>query len=58
VALCAIPCKLYEDLVAFHRRQEAALTIAMHSKRVEIDLGVIESEDGLVTDYIEKPLLR
>jgi NDP-mannose synthase len=48
----------YEDLLAYHRRQEAALTIAMHSKRVDIDLGVIESEDGLVTDYIEKPSLR
>ena len=48
----------YEDLLAFHRRQEAALTIAMHSKRVDIDLGVIESEDSLVTDYIEKPSLR
>jgi NDP-sugar pyrophosphorylase family protein len=48
----------YEDLLAFHHRQEAALTIAMHSKRVDIDLGVIESENGLVTDYIEKPSLR
>ena len=48
----------YKDLLAFHRRREAALTIAMHSKRVDIDLGVIESEDSLVTDYIEKPPLR
>jgi NDP-sugar pyrophosphorylase family protein len=48
----------YEDLVAFHHRQEAALTIAMHSKRVDIDLGVIESENGFVRDYIEKPSLR
>jgi NDP-sugar pyrophosphorylase family protein len=45
----------YADLVAFHRRQDAALTIAMHSKRVDIDLGVIESRDGLDRDYIEKP---
>jgi NDP-sugar pyrophosphorylase family protein len=30
----------------------------MHSKRVDIDLGVIESENGLVRDYIEKPSLR
>jgi len=47
----------YEDLVAFHHRKDAALTIAMHSKRVDIDLGVIESENGLVRDYIEKPSL-
>jgi NDP-sugar pyrophosphorylase family protein len=45
----------YTDLVAFHRRQDAALTIAMHTKRLHIDLGVIESQDGLVRDYIEKP---
>ena len=30
----------------------------MHGKRVDIDLGVIESENGLVRDYIEKPSLR
>jgi NDP-sugar pyrophosphorylase family protein len=29
----------------------------MHSKQVPIDLGVIETSDGLVTDYIEKPTL-
>lgn len=29
----------------------------MHSKRVDIDLALIESEDSLVTDYIEKPSL-
>jgi NDP-sugar pyrophosphorylase family protein len=45
----------YDDLLAFHHRQSAALTIAMHSKRVDIDLGVIESDEGLVRDYIEKP---
>src|SRR4051812_43927721 len=48
----------YSQLVAFHRRHEAALTIAMHKKRVDIDLGVIESEGGLVRDYIEKPSLH
>lgn len=29
----------------------------MPSKRVDIDLSVIESEDSLVTGYIEKPSL-
>jgi NDP-mannose synthase len=47
-------CALYEH----HQREGAALTVAMHGKRVNIDLGVIEAEDGLVTDYIEKPSLR
>ena len=47
----------YADLVAFHKEQGAALTIAMHSKRVDIDLGVIDSEDGRVVGYREKPRL-
>jgi NDP-mannose synthase len=45
----------YQALIDFHREQEAALTIAMHSKRVDIDLGVIDRSDGLVTAYHEKP---
>jgi NDP-sugar pyrophosphorylase family protein len=47
----------YAELVRFHHEREAALTVAMHSRRVEIDLGVIESRNGLVTDYREKPSL-
>jgi NDP-mannose synthase len=45
----------YAELVRFHRERSATLTVAMRSKRVDIDLGVIESEDGLVTGYREKP---
>jgi NDP-mannose synthase len=45
----------YADLLRFHRDHDAALTIAMRPKRVDIDLGVIECDGGLVTDYIEKP---
>jgi NDP-mannose synthase len=45
----------YEALVAYHEERDAALTIAMHAKRVSVDLGVIESEDGVVTGYLEKP---
>ena len=48
----------YADLIAFHHEQEAALTVAMHGHKVNIDLGVIESDDGLVRNYIEKPSLR
>jgi NDP-mannose synthase len=48
----------YAELCAYHKEQDAVLTIAMHSKRVNIDLGVIEAEDGLVRNYIEKPSLR
>jgi NDP-sugar pyrophosphorylase family protein len=48
----------YRELVDFHTERQAALTVAMHAKRVDIDLGVIESRDGLITDYREKPSLH
>jgi NDP-sugar pyrophosphorylase family protein len=48
----------YADLIAFHRERDAAITIASHRKRVDIDLGVIDSDDGIVTGYREKPSLH
>jgi NDP-mannose synthase len=48
----------YRYVVAHHRAAEATLTVAMHAKRVDIDLGVIESADGLITGYREKPTLH
>jgi NDP-mannose synthase len=47
----------YTELVNHHREQEAVLTVATQSKRVDIDLGVIENHDGLITNYREKPSL-
>ena len=47
----------YGGLVARHHESGAALTIATYAKRVSIDLGVIDSADGYVTDYREKPKL-
>jgi NDP-sugar pyrophosphorylase family protein len=48
----------YRRLVDYHREQRALLTVSMHTKRVDIDLGVIETEDGLIIDYREKPSLH
>jgi NDP-sugar pyrophosphorylase family protein len=48
----------YSAMVAHHQASDAALTIAMHAKPVNIDLGVIESTNGIVTGYIEKPTLH
>lgn len=46
----------YSDLLAYHRQKQAMLTIAMYSKQVKIDLGVIElGINNLVTGYVEKP---
>jgi NDP-mannose synthase len=47
----------YGELVAFHERSGAALTVAMHSKRVALDLGVIESDGNRITGWREKPQL-
>lgn len=48
----------FRELVACHHERDAALTVAMHDQRVDIDLGVIETDDGLVRNYIEKPTLH
>lgn len=46
----------YRELVDFHKREGAALTIAMRAKEVPIDLGVIETEGARVVGYREKPV--
>jgi NDP-sugar pyrophosphorylase family protein len=48
----------YGQLMRFHRGHEGALTIATHRQNVDVDLGVIESDDGFVTKYVEKPTMR
>jgi NDP-sugar pyrophosphorylase family protein len=46
----------FADLVRFHRRSGAMLTIATHRRVVQIDLGVLELDDGdRVVGYLEKP---
>ena len=44
------------DLIAFHKHEVAAATIAMHHRQVRIDFGVIQCDGGnKVCGYIEKP---
>jgi len=46
----------YQALYAFHKKSGAALTIAMHRKDVQIDLGVLETnESHELVAYREKP---
>lgn len=43
-------------LIDYHLSQVAAATIAMHSRRVQIDLGVIKFNGrNEIIDYVEKP---
>lgn len=44
-------------LMEFHLAQEAMLTVATQTKRIDLELGVIESTDGRITNYREKPSL-
>jgi NDP-mannose synthase len=47
----------YQELIRHHQKCQAALTIAMHRKDVQIDLGVLETNAyGDLTSYREKPL--
>lgn len=46
----------YRKLLAYHRKKGAILTIAMHTKRVKVDLGVMEADkNNFLVTYIEKP---
>ncbi|HEY6836876.1 MAG TPA: sugar phosphate nucleotidyltransferase [Gaiellaceae bacterium] len=47
----------YSELLEFHGRQGAALTIATHAKRVDVDLGVLDTEGDRIVGYREKPQL-
>jgi len=45
-----------QDLVATHHSSGAIATIASHSRKVKIDLGVLEfGSSDMLTGYIEKP---
>jgi NDP-sugar pyrophosphorylase family protein len=48
----------FDELVSFHRRHGAALTIAAHRRHVKVDFGVLQSDDNYqVRGYNEKPEL-
>jgi NDP-sugar pyrophosphorylase family protein len=46
----------FDELVKFHRKSKAQVTIAMYNREVKIDLGVLQLNGGReVVGYIEKP---
>jgi len=47
----------YAALIRFHEQAGAALTVAVHSQRVDIDLGVIDTDGDRIVAYHEKPRL-
>ena len=45
-----------QSFIEYHHKQNAIATIATHTRKVNIDLGVIQSNDtNRVVGYIEKP---
>ena len=46
----------FSDVYRYHSQQDAAITVSLYSKDVQIDLGVLElNQDSEVINYIEKP---
>ena len=48
----------YEVFMEYHQAQNAMLTIAVFTRDVAIDFGVIETKAGFVEEYIEKPVKK
>jgi NDP-sugar pyrophosphorylase family protein len=49
----------YAAMVRFHREHGAVATVSLFDKEVNIDLGVIETDDGHhITGYVEKPMFH
>lgn len=46
--------KLFQD----HCEKGADITVAAHERYIPVEFGVIEGQDGIVKDYIEKPDLK
>jgi mannose-1-phosphate guanylyltransferase len=46
------------DFLSYHKRCGGLLTISVTEKNVKVDLGVLESLEGVVTAFREKPVMR
>jgi len=48
----------YETLFATHHRHNAWATVALTQREVQIDYGVIVTQNGFLSEYKEKPTIR
>jgi NDP-sugar pyrophosphorylase family protein len=46
------------EFVKFHKRHGGILSVAVKKKSVKVDLGVLDSEAGVVTRFREKPQIQ
>lgn len=47
----------YLSLLEHHREAKAPLTVATYQRQVKIDFGTLETADGRITSFVEKPTL-
>jgi NDP-sugar pyrophosphorylase family protein len=52
--LCSID---FAEMVRSHKHSGSIATIATYPKRVQISLGVLETEEGVLKRYVEKPTI-
>ena len=45
----------FKAFMEYHRSCNAMVTICIYPRQVKIDFGVIQTDKGLLSDYIEKP---
>lgn len=48
----------FKKITSTHLKEKALLTVATHRRSVKIDYGVLKSENGKISEYREKPVLR
>jgi NDP-sugar pyrophosphorylase family protein len=46
------------DLKQFHRKHKGLITVAVTDKTIKADLGVLESQNGQMTGFREKPAIK
>jgi dTDP-glucose pyrophosphorylase len=48
----------YQEMLRFHRKHGATLTVGIRAHEVQVPFGVVESDDVRVVDLTEKPRIR
>lgn len=48
----------YQEMLRFHRKHGAAMTVGIRAHEVEVPFGVVESDDVRVVNLTEKPRIR
>ena len=48
----------YQDMLRFHRKHAATLTVGIRAHEIEVPFGVVECDDVRVMDLTEKPRIR